>query len=44
MEKRTSPEHLAECSKFEDYLNCLVCNITTQGLASSLPSGCVAFL
>lgn len=41
MEKRTSPEHLAECSKFEDYLNC---NINTQGLASSVPSGCVAFL
>lgn len=37
----TIPEILAECNELGDYLNCLVCNINTPGLASSAPSGCV---
>lgn len=44
MEEKTSPEHLAERSELGDYLNCLACNINTPGLASSVPSGFVAFL
>lgn len=44
MEERTSPEHPAERNELGDYLNCLACNINTGGLASSVPSGFVAFL
>lgn len=44
MEERTSPEYLAKRNELGDYLNRLVCNLNTRGLASSAPSGFMAFL
>lgn len=42
--ERTSPVHPAEDNELGGYLNCLACNMNTRGLASSVPSGFVAFL